>query len=473
LVGILALGWLMSWVLPPSMGGPRDREKGRIPLYLLLALMVLIGVMILSITVAVSRQHSLKEIFKWLEFFVLFLLGSQYMRTRRQVWTLAAFIIAGALSQALYGYMQAFFGLGPQSFVRNFSLRIYGTFDQPNPYAGYLNMALTITLAITILGRNWLTRILAGITTCVIGGAFYLTQSRGGQVALGAALIFIILMGMPPIRVWMRIVIIGIFTLIGGMISGIIPLYLFNQLNHFLGLTGISLSAPNPQDYSTAERLAHWIAGLRMFEAHPVLGIGIGNYPDVYANYYITIFSNSLGQAHNYYINIAAETGAIGLVAYLCFVTAMLVASGIAVRQVCQRRQLAKDQLPKTREPILAPIGRKNKLTLLLHPARFLRYYQRQARFETFGRLINDRALAIGLMAAVLSICVHNLVDDLYDHSLTNLLALLLIALIRLGRIISHVPLADRQGSRSPMAGAETEQVTARVQVAVQVYPRH
>jgi hypothetical protein len=47
----------------------------------------------------------------------------------------------------------------------------------------------------------------------------------------------------------------------------------------------------------------------------------------------------------------------------------------------------------------------------------------------------NDRALAIGLLAALLSIAVHNFVDDLYVHSLTNLIALLLIALIRLERV--------------------------------------
>jgi hypothetical protein len=46
--------------------------------------------------------------------------------------------------------------------------------------------------------------------------------------------------------------------------------------------------------------------------------------------------------------------------------------------------------------------------------------------------LRNDRALAIGLLAALLSVCAHNLVDDLYVHSLTNLIALLLIVLIRI-----------------------------------------
>ena len=466
LVGFLALGWLMSWALPSYMGGGRDRVGGKIPRYLFVAILLLIGVMCLSMTVAISKKDSLKEIFKWLEFIVLIMVGAQYLRKRGQVWTLVAFIIAAAITQAFFGYAQEIFILGPQSFVRDFNLRVYGTFDQPNPYAGYLNMSLAVTLSLLLLGRNWLTRILAGLASCLIGGAFYLTQSRGGQVALLAALAFIILAGMPRIRVWMRIVIIGLFALAEGMLSGLIPLYLFDQVSHFLGLTGISLDAPNPQDYSTAERLAHWIAGLNMYLTHPVLGVGIGNYPDAYPNYYITIFVNSLGQAHNYYINIAAETGTVGLIVYLLFIAAMLTAGGRAVHQVCRCYWQVKEQLPRTTERILAPLGRRNKLMLLLRPARFLQHYRRQERFELAGRLANDRALAIGLMASLITVCVHNLVDDLYDHSLTNLLALLVIALICLGNITSNVSIENSQETRTPMGKPALQPVLEHAQVA-------
>jgi O-antigen ligase len=471
LVGFLALGWLMSWALPTYLkgSGPRDREKGRLPVYLILAMLALIGVMVLSITVAISKKDSLKEIFKWLEFITLVLLGAQYLRTRRDIWTLVVFLLLAAISQALYGYAQAVFSLGPASFVRSFNLRVYGTFNQPNPYAGYLNMALVVALSLTLLGRNWLTRISAGLATCLIGGAFYLTQSRGGQVALIAALIFIILTGVRGIRVWMRVVLIGLLTVVAGMVAGVIPLYLFDQVNRFLGLTGISLTAPNPADYSTAERLAHWIAGLRMYAAHPVLGVGIGNYPDAYAQYYVTIFVNSLGQAHNYYINIAAETGTIGLVIYLLFVLAMLWAGGNAVRSIGRAYWQARQQLPDTREHVQAP-PRRDKLQMLLHPARFLQYYRSQSLLEAFGQLTNDRALAIGLMASLITVCVHNLVDDLYDHSMTNVLALLLIALIRLGTITTYEPVESRQGSHASTVGVGPQSVNEHTRVAAQVY---
>lgn len=452
LVVFLVIGWLLSWGLPPRMSSAgRDRERGRVPTYLVVAMLLLLAVMLLSMTGALNLKDSLKELAKWLEFLVLVLLGAQYLRTRRQIWLLVSLLIIAAITQALAGYTQAVFNLGPASFVRSYNLRVYGTFDQPNPYAGYLNMSLAVSLALLLLGRDWLTRTLAGIAAGLIGGAFYLTQSRGGQVALLAGLAFIILAGFPALRVWMRIGLLALLAIAGGIVSGALPLYLFDQVNHFLGLSGISLLDPTAQDFSTAERLAHWIAGLRMYQAHPLLGVGIGNYPDAYPGYAVTIFVNSLGQAHNYYINIAAETGTLGLAVYLFFVASLLIAGGCALSQVSKSRRLQTARAPEPgKRPAL--LGRRARLRLLLHPARFPGYYRRQEGEEMAGRLTNDRALAIGLMAALITIAVHNLVDDLYDHSLTNLMAVMLVALLCLGRVAQASP-PEHQETPSSASG--------------------
>src|SRR5215470_2797520 len=215
LVVFLAIGWLMSFGLRQQKAGPLDRESSHIPIYLVAAMLALVCTMALSMTTALNISSSLKEISKWLEFLVVALLGAQYLRTRRQVWTIIVLICIAGVSQAFYGYIQAFFNIGPQAFIRDASLRVYGTFDQPNPYAGYINIPLSITLALTLLGRNWVTRILAGLAAIILGVAEYLSQSRGGEIALAAALIFIVLAGMPRIRVLMRVLIVpflGIFA---------------------------------------------------------------------------------------------------------------------------------------------------------------------------------------------------------------------------------------------------------------------
>jgi O-antigen ligase len=427
LVAFLAIGWLLSFALRriPSKSirgrftaspGPLDRARSNVPAYLVLAILALLGVMFLSITVATNKTESLKEISKWLEFLVLILLGAQYIRTRRQVWTIVVITCLAGITQALFGYIQFFFGLGPASFIRDASLRIYGTFDQPNPYAGYINLPLSIALALMLLGSTWKTRILAGVTVLFLATAEFLTQSRGGEIALAAALVFIVTVGILRLRIAAGLLSLAFLVGVAAFLAGLIPIHLFDPILTRLGLADISLTAPTDQTFSTAERLAHWIAGLRMLSDHPLLGVGIGNYAEVYPHYFVTIFTNPLGHAHNYYINIAAETGFIGLIAYLFFILAIFIAGGHSYRYITQKWMQVKLQAPGS---VLQPGWREKR--------------------DITAMFTNDRALSIGLLAALISVCVHNVFDDLYVHSLTNLIALLLIILIRLEKVTPKV----------------------------------
>jgi len=438
LVIFLAIGWLMSFPLRKTTG-PRDREAAHIPIYLVFALLALVGTMILSTAVAINISSSLKEISKWLEVVVIVLLGSQYLRTRRQIWIIVALVCLAGISQAFSGYIQAFFNLGPESFIRDASLRVYGTFDQPNPYAGYINIPLSISLALALLGRNWTTRMLAGLSAIILAVAEFLSQSRGGEIALAAALIFIVIAGMSSLRVFMRVILVALSGVFLVLLVGWIPVSVFNPVLRFVGVIQISLTNPTNQDYSTAERLAHWIAGIHMFLDHPVLGVGIGNYPDAYSRYFITIFTNSLGHAHNYYINMAAETGSIGLIVFLLFILAVFVAGGRSLQGISRKLSIARRQVDPEQPVIHEPVGRQNKLHLLMHPMSLIQHYQEKGPRAVVGQLTNDRALAIGLLAALITVCTHNLVDDLFVHNLTNLIALLLIALIRLKKVTPSV----------------------------------
>ncbi len=442
LVMFLTLGWLISFVWRQNsvsgQAGLREREGLNVSGYLVVSILLLIGTMCLSIKGAMSISLSLKEITKWLEFLVIVLLGAQYIRTRRQIWIIVAMVCLAGITQAAYGYIQAVFALGPEAFIRAANLRVYGTFGQPNPYAGYINIPLSIALALMLLGSNWTTRILAGITAAILGGAEYLTQSRGGQIAIAVVFLFIIIAGMPRLR--KPLALLGLFSLgvVALFLVGWIPTYVLTPAFSKLGLIQISFTNPSTDDYPTAERLAHWIAGLRMFFDHPLTGVGIGNYPSAYSQYYVTIFVNSLGHAHNYYINIAAETGAIGLTAFLLFLMATFVAGGSTLRMISKKYMQAKAQRTGAQPIIEKPLGTRNKLILLAQPWKMAAYYQPHGAWAVLAHLHNDRALAVGLLAALISVCVHNLVDDLYVHSMTNLIALLLIVLIRLEGVATN-----------------------------------
>ena len=420
LIFLLALSWLLGYVIRNRLGTQRfyagtfDRENYNLPRILTIGTLVLLAVMCLSIPTALSVKASLKEIAKWVEVALILCLGTQYIRTRRQVWTLVILCSLAALSQAFLGYAQYAFNLGPQSFIRDQGLRVYGTFDQPNPYAGYIDMTLLVTGTLMLLGRNWLTRIAAGVVTLLLGTAFALAQSRGGQIALTLACLFVVSAGFPRLKWLVRIGIILLLLGIAGYCAGLIPDHYVNPILTKLGLTGISFASPTSDDFSTAERLAHWIAGINMFLDHPFFGVGIGNYPVAYPKYFITIFTNSLGHAHNYYINIAAEAGIFGLMGLLTFLSGIFLVGKRTLQSLHLRLQEMKTQAL----PAQIKAGAEN--------------WQQRYTLLKIGLLQNDYALAIGLIASLLAICIHNFFDNLYVHSMTNLFALLIVLLVRL-----------------------------------------
>src|SRR6266699_7263738 len=183
LVALLAASWLMSYTLRPLAArggiyiGALDYEEATLPWYLILSTVVFLLAIVISMTVAFSLTDSIKEIAKWIEALVILVLGTKYLRTRRQIWTIVVIMCLAGTSQALLGYAQAFLDLGPASFVRDASLRVYGTFGQPNPYAGYINMTLALAIALLLLGRNWATRIFSACTAIPLAGVEYYSQS--------------------------------------------------------------------------------------------------------------------------------------------------------------------------------------------------------------------------------------------------------------------------------------------------------
>jgi O-antigen ligase len=72
----------------------------------------------------------------------------------------------------------------------------------------------------------------------------------------------------------------------------------------------------NDANYAVIERLAHWQSALQMVRYHFWTGVGLGCYEPAYAAFALINWPIALGHAHNIYLNLAAETGLIGLLAY-------------------------------------------------------------------------------------------------------------------------------------------------------------
>jgi O-antigen ligase len=73
----------------------------------------------------------------------------------------------------------------------------------------------------------------------------------------------------------------------------------------------------NDANFAVIERLAHWQAALEMWRDNFWTGVGFGDYEPAYPAFQLINWPIALGHAHNYYLNRAAETGFLGLVAYV------------------------------------------------------------------------------------------------------------------------------------------------------------
>jgi O-antigen ligase len=261
-------------------------------------------------------------------------------------------LLGVGLFQAGVGIWQ--FGLraeGPEHFaiLGGDLFRAYGTFEQPNPYAGYLG--LTAALALGMVADGMRDRLVNRYTDPPGGGhtahrttnlsahqptnlpvyffagsaclamliALGASWSRGAWIGFGAA-VLAIAAALPRKTGW-GVLLVAVLV-IGGLglyTSGRLPASFTTRLTSFvqdIRLADVRGVPINDANYAVIERLAHWQAALSMFRHDFWSGIGFGCYEAAYSRFALVNWPIALGHAHNYYLNLAAETGLIGLIAY-------------------------------------------------------------------------------------------------------------------------------------------------------------
>lgn len=344
LVVLVAAAWLMRLALR------REGVLRRAPRPALLwPLTIFIGVLLLSLLVTWSLQHSIKELIKWFEVLLLYLLVAWGVNGRWARVLAIAVVVTGALA-ALHGIYQFLFRVGPEGFVLfDRFMRAYGTFEQPNPYGGYLGLTLPLALGMVIvaglgLGRwlrswRWVALVVAGISAVLMLAALVMSWSRGAWLGFGAAVAgmavaLVVKSGRGAVLSAILAALVAYALLAGGLAR--VPPALVQRFSDFvpyLGVLDVRGAEITDANFAVLERVAHWQAAWQMWTDHPWLGVGIGNYEPVYPRYALPQWPLPLGHAHNYYLNVAAEAGILGLGAYLLLWGAALFHAWRAVRR--------------------------------------------------------------------------------------------------------------------------------------------
>lgn len=258
---------------------------------------------------------------------------------------MAVLLGTGALA-AVQGIAQFMFQLGPEEFVLfGRFMRAYGTFEQPNPYAGYLGLTLPVAVGMIFAGfvttgeripTRWL--VWAGGTGVLMAAALVMSWSRGAWLgaaaALGVMVIAVVARSGRAAVLGLVFVLLLAYLVLASGLSFLPPSVVqrFSDFVPYLGVVDVRGMEVTDANYAVLERMAHWQSAMDMWTDHPWLGVGIGNYEVAYAQYALPQWSLPLGHAHNYYLNIGAEAGFLGMLAYLGLWAVALLQSWRAAR---------------------------------------------------------------------------------------------------------------------------------------------
>lgn len=308
---------------------------------LLLPLLLFLGAALLSLWSPVNTWYGFTELGKWGQIALISVIITERLwgaEGARRVPLAVGGLALSAVFQAGLGVFQfALRGDGPAPFAIGEGLyRAYGTFQQPNPFAGFLGMvgAVLVGLALSVGGawlwRWWRERAwpapasrwrLGGVAVAalLISGAVGASWSRGAWVGYAAALLA--MAALLPRRGWWGVLLVGALVLTGaflyqgGWLPGGIAARLtgFAEYFRFRDVRGVGI---NDANFAAIERMAHWQAAIEMWRANFWFGVGLGCYPPAYPTYRLINWPLDLGHAHNYYLNLLAEVGLVGFLAY-------------------------------------------------------------------------------------------------------------------------------------------------------------
>ncbi len=275
---------------------------------------IAIFVMLGAVSVFMSPASNSELIYNycWLIgiFGLTYLLVGQNIRTPDQVQLLIRTFSAASLIVVLVGFFQYVFGIDIAEMTwvdgekfPEFRRHVFSTLGSPNVLAGYLNVMICLALGILSKTDDLKQKPLIITAICVMAACLAMTYSQGAFLAI--AVVFLVY---GIFQDWRALI---LFAAVTGLVIYKDPTF----LDRILALFTITT------DSAEVLRVGVWVSTIAMIADHPFIGIGYGAYQFIYPqyNYYLEDPSTIIRHAHNLYLNVAAEVGIAGALAYFWY----------------------------------------------------------------------------------------------------------------------------------------------------------
>jgi len=198
--------------------------------------------------------------------------------------------------------------------------------NDPNFYGRILLIAVPLAVALGIYEKRWPRRLAYFGAAAIVSAAVLFTYSRGAMLALGVVGVLLLLaMHISP------------KTIALAAAAGVVLLMLLPSEMAERRLSTLKTLAPGEssarKDTSIEMRKLYALSAWKMFETHPLTGVGAGHFPLQYWRYATRVGSSDYNYSppgyhafpHNIYLEVAAETGLPGVIAFFGAIATVFV----------------------------------------------------------------------------------------------------------------------------------------------------
>jgi O-antigen ligase len=251
----------------------------------------------------------------------------QCLRRTSQLKVLAWVFSGYGFAIALFALMQGIAPNGKLYWLRSLPSGgwIYGPFVNHNHYAGLMEMLTPIPLVISLADNvRDSRRALAALAAAVMASTIFLSGSRGGMAAF--AIQMALLAGFLVTRRKNR----KVALVLGGFLIVAVALMAWVGGGELVERL-VSMHDGTRTELSSGSRLTIDRDALKIFAQKPVLGWGLGTFPDIYPQFSNLSTNFQVGPAHNDYLQLLVETGALGFATMLWF---LLILFGSALKKL-------------------------------------------------------------------------------------------------------------------------------------------
>lgn len=238
--------------------------------------------------------------------FLLAVLVVSSVKKYEQLQLVVVLALTGLTIAALYGCYQGVVGVpvvaNQQDMLVNKGMpgRVYSFFDNPNNFAELLVMLMPFTYALFLNAKGWWGKVAALFSFGVCGVALGFTLSRSSW--LGFALATVVFIAFWNWKFLPVLVALGICCI------PLLPQTIYNRL----------LTIGNMKDTSTSYRFAIYKASGVLMQDYWLRGVGLGSdiLTRTFRSYPPMFDGNFPIHTHNNYLQVWAETGLFGMLAF-------------------------------------------------------------------------------------------------------------------------------------------------------------